>query len=133
MQYTNKLNSEKNQLFEQPDLFARVLAKASPKVRAANDKAVARISDIERMQQLADEFKERRKLNEREDDEANEIWYELMDNEVMADELAVIAEPWFLEWALAVYKDKIQSDAIREAYTEYQMICEWETEVELQE
>jgi hypothetical protein len=133
MQVSNKLNTKKDKLFEQTDLFDRVLQKASPKVRQVNNKVVARISEIEKIKQLSREFEERRKLNEREEDEERQIWYEILDNEVMAQELAGIAEGWFLEWALAVYKDLIQSDAMCQAYTEYQMLCEQEVEIEIEQ
>ena len=49
----------------------------------------------------------------------------------MAEELGEIAEKWFLEWALLVYRDLITSDAICQAYTEYKMYCEREQEAEM--
>ena len=130
MQYTNKL--AKCKLFEQPDLFGRAIEMASPKVKAANNEVIARIEEIareEELRRLGQEFLERRKQNEREEDEERAIWYEILDNENMAQELAGIAEGWFLEWALAVYKDEITSDAIREAYAEHQMMYEGGVEV----
>ena len=78
---------------------------------------------LEQVRKTAEAWRQKRSEPEQQkrDDEERSIWYDIMDRREMAEELGDIAETWFLEWALAVYKDHMVSDAISEASREHQM------------